>query len=178
MVAPWASPSWRGKASAWIDTNSAADALRAILTRSASGMKVSSVRVKTTRYLPLFSIRSRSASANPSTRFFSHSVPDWVPLSMPPWPGSITTTGRGSAGAAGFSGMTGACGTAGVFGGPRLRSAAGGSDAGVGSLRQRRSQFGAAFGRERLNEGGAVGLLQFEHQTRRLTVGGVEHIGG
>src|SRR5665213_878886 len=83
-----------------METNSAADWLRAIRTRSASGMKVSSVRVMTTRYLPLFSIRSRNARPNPSTRSFSFSLPDCVPLSMPPWPGSITITGRESAAAA------------------------------------------------------------------------------
>jgi len=57
---------------------------------------VSSVRVITTRYLPLFSSRSRNARPNPRTRFFSLSVLVCVPLSMPPWPGSITITGRES----------------------------------------------------------------------------------
>ena len=37
MVAPWASPSRRGSASAWIETNKAADWLRATFTRSFKG---------------------------------------------------------------------------------------------------------------------------------------------
>src|SRR5882757_97973 len=147
MVAPWASPSRLGNASAWIETNSAADWVRAIFTRSASGMKVSSVRVMTTRYLPDFSIRSRNANPNPSTRLFSLSLPAWVPLSMPPWPGSITTTGRESAAVAGV---------------------------GVGNCRP---QFGPAFRRKGLNEGGAIDLFQLEHQPWRLAVGRLEHIG-
>ena len=44
MLAPCASPSPCGKESAWIDTNSAAPALRAMCTRSASGTNVSSLR--------------------------------------------------------------------------------------------------------------------------------------
>ena len=68
------------------------------LTRSASGTKVSSVRVISTRYLPVFSIWSRSSSEKSSTIDFSSSpLAARVPLSMPPWPGSMTTSGRGSA---------------------------------------------------------------------------------
>src|SRR5882762_6401943 len=85
-------------------------------------MKVSSVRVMTTRYLPDFSMRSRNASPNPNTRFFSASPPACVPLSMPPWPGP-------------------------------------------------------ALDRKRLNETGAIHLLQLKHEPRRLTVGRLEHIG-
>ena len=44
----------RGSASAWTETNSEAPAPRATRTRSASGTKVSSVRVISTRYLPVF----------------------------------------------------------------------------------------------------------------------------
>ena len=57
-------------------------------------------RVITTRYLPVFSSLSRSMVANESTRFFSCSpLGAWVPVSMPPWPGSMTTIGRGVAAA-------------------------------------------------------------------------------
>ena len=51
--------------------NSAACRLRAMRTRSPSGTKVSSVRVITTRYLPVFSSWSRSSSAKSSTIAFS-----------------------------------------------------------------------------------------------------------
>ena len=66
-------------------------------TRSASGTKVSSVRVMSTRYLPVFSRRSRKRWAKSSTISFSNSpLGALVPLSMPPWPGSSATSGRGS----------------------------------------------------------------------------------
>ena len=52
----------------------------------------------TTRYLPVFSIWSRNSSENSSTIDFSSSpLAARVPLSMPPWPGSSTISGRGSA---------------------------------------------------------------------------------
>ena len=80
-----------------METNSAAPALRAICTRSASGTKVSSVRVISTRYFPDFSMRSRRRWAKSRTMSFSCSPPGaLVPVSMPPWPGSSTTSGRGS----------------------------------------------------------------------------------
>src|SRR5229473_3234666 len=83
--------------------NSAAWRARASPTRSSSATNVSSVRVMATRYLPVFSSLSRSISENSSTMVFSISPPGpLVPLSMPPWPGSITTSGRGSPAA--FSG--------------------------------------------------------------------------
>jgi hypothetical protein len=44
-------------------------------------------------------------------------------------------------------------------------------------LGDRGPQFGTAFGRQRLDEGGAVHLLEFEHQPRRLAVRCLQHIG-
>src|ERR1700745_2817343 len=77
--------------------NSAAWRARANWTRSPSATNVSSVRVISTRYLPVFSILSRSSEENSSTMVFSISpLAALVPLSMPPWPGSITTSGRES----------------------------------------------------------------------------------
>ncbi len=121
-------------------------------------MKVSSLRVMTTRYLPDFSSRSRKARPNASTRFFSISSPERVPLSTPPWPGSITTTGRESGGAAGFGGDCGLW----RDGGHRFR------DRGL--------QLGPAV-RQRLQEGRPIDLFQLDHQPRRLIVGGIEHGG-
>ena len=51
----------------------------------------------------------------------------------------------------------------------------GGSD--VRGIRDGGPQFGPAFRPKRLNKDGAVDLLQFKHQPRRLAVGGVEHVG-
>ena len=53
------------------DEQRRAGAARAIRTRSASGMKVSSARVISTRYLPAFSMRSRNRLAKSSTMSFS-----------------------------------------------------------------------------------------------------------
>ena len=44
-------------------------------------------------------------------------------------------------------------------------------------VRDRGLQLGPAFGAKRLNEGGAIDLFQFEHQPRRLAVGGLQHVG-
>ncbi len=85
MVAPSASPSPRASASQWIEMKSCAWRSRAIRTRSASGTKLSSERVMTTRYLPVFSSLSRSVRAKSSTTDFSVSpLAARVPLSIPP----------------------------------------------------------------------------------------------
>src|ERR1700683_441809 len=58
-----------------------------------------------TRYLPAFSIRWRSRSATLSTMSFSVSpFGPLVPVSIPPWPGSRTTSDRASPDAAGGTG--------------------------------------------------------------------------
>src|ERR1700730_14156718 len=131
-------------------------------------MKVSSVRVITTRYLPAFSTRSRSASPNPNTRFFSLSPPAWVPLSTPPWPGSITTTGRGSGGSVGLDAITPAGSEAGGAA-AMVRRQRGGRWLGNG-----RPEFGPDLGRAR--SGGPVSLFQFDDEPRRLAVGRIQHI--
>ena len=64
--------------------NSEAWRPRANWTRSPSATKVSSVRVMSTRYLPVFSILSRSICENSRTMVFSISpLAALVPLSMP-----------------------------------------------------------------------------------------------
>ncbi len=83
--------------------NNAAWRWRANCTRPPSGMKVSSERVIATRYLPVFSSAARSVWAKASTTSFSL-VPllgARLPVSMPPWPGSSTISGRGSLSVAG-----------------------------------------------------------------------------
>ena len=71
---------------------------RANCTRSASGTKVSSVRVITTRYLPGFLelVAQRDREIEHDVLFLISPPPALVPVSMPPWPGSITISGRGS----------------------------------------------------------------------------------
>ena len=79
---------------------------------------------------------------------------------MPPWPGSITTSGRGSGGSTGLA----AAAASGIA------TAALASDNG-------RLQLRPALGRQRLDESGAIDLFEFEHQPRRLAVGRLQHIG-
>ena len=124
-------------------------------------MKVSSVRVMTTRYLPDFldAIAQRQAKFQHQFLF-------------------IGAAGLGAVVEAAMAGIDHdhgprirGCG--GLGGGARLdraRCAA----VGVGD---RGLQFGPVFGAERLNEGGAVDLFQLEHQPRRLAVGGFQHVG-
>ena len=88
------------------------------------------------------------------------SPPERVPLSRPPWPGSITTTGRRSGGEAGF-GVDAAVSA----GAAALTPAMAGLSSGLLS------------GRGRLAEGRAVDLLDLQHQPRRLAVGRIEHVG-
>ena len=78
---------------------------RAKRTRSPNAIKVSSERVKATRYLPPLSSFSRSACTKASTTSFSSSPPEpRVPVSMPPCPASRTIRGRESP--FGFSGAS------------------------------------------------------------------------
>ena len=51
----------------------------------------------------LDAVAQRQAKSQHQVLFHASSPPAWVPLSMPPWPGSITTTGRVSGGAAGLA---------------------------------------------------------------------------
>ncbi len=129
--------------------NSQACRERAMFTRSASGTKVSSVRVITTRYLPVFSICSRSSSENSSTIDFSSSpLAARVPLSMPPWPG-IEDDQR-----------------------PRVRlfvRRAGPGCAAVAGVRR------AVLERDGAHEGLAIDGGQVEHQPGRLVVVRFEH---
>src|SRR5499427_149986 len=79
-----------------MEMNSAAWRARANWTRSPSATKVSSLRVMSTRYLPVFSILSRSSRENSSTMVFSISpLAALVPLSMPPRPGIAVDLGLG-----------------------------------------------------------------------------------
>ena len=50
------------------------------------------------------------------------------------------------------------------------------SNGGIG-VRDRGTQFGTILGRQRLDEGGPVHLLELQHQPRRLAVGRLQHIG-
>ncbi len=163
MVAPWASPSPRGKASAWIETNSAADSLRAIFTRSPSGMKVSSVAGHDDAILARFLDPIAQRQAKSQHQILFHDV---------------AAAGLGAVVDAAMAGIDHdhrplirrpGCR---LRRGWRIRRRSGG----VG-LGDRGPQFGAVFGRQRLDKGGAVDLLEFEHQPRRLAVGRLQHIG-
>ena len=56
----------------------------------------------------------------------------------------------------------------------RARGSTGTAAVGIGIAGFSSGRFSAA---KRLNEGGAVDLLEFEHQPRRLAVGGLQHVG-
>ena len=126
MVAPWASPSRRGSASAWIETNSAADRVARdfdpVGERDEGVVGAGHDHAIFAAFLDAIAQRI----AKSSTRVLFHSRrAAWVPLSMPPWPGSITTSGRDPAAAAGFAARR-PHGNAGGFWRPRSAGQSGG----------------------------------------------------
>ena len=124
---------------------------RAKRTRSFNGTKVSSARVIATRYLPVLSSFSRSMVANRSTRSFSCSpLGAWVPLSMPPWPGSSDDHRPGIAGALAASSRA-----------PAARAAFG-----------RRLSIAAARRKVSRSTG-----ARSTHEAGRLALGGIDHEG-
>ena len=118
-------------------------------TRSPSGMKVSSVAGHDHAvFAGLLDLVAQHQREFEDDVFSISPLAALVPLSMPPWPGSITISGRGSPFGLGVA-----------LGGCRLRS--------------RRPVLERDGAHERL----AVGGREFEHQPRRLIVGGVDHEG-
>ena len=123
-------------------------------------MKVSSVRVMTTRYLPVFSMPVAQRQAKVQHQVLFHLAARL---------GAVV-----DAAMAGIDhdhrAQIGRCCAA-------LACAASEPSHGGLGIRNCWPQLGPVFRSQRLHEAGAVDLLQFQHQPRRLAVGGLQHVG-